>query len=298
MRRLWPSPIQCNWRIYGFDPATGKRRKGRKGADRVFPLPLRSIWRYTPGNMDSPVAKTIDIKTKAGAATCDFFTPAGARKYPAVILYMDAFGIRPALREMAGRLALQGYAVLLPNLFYRAGPAKPIEPAIAFKEGPERDRLMQMVRSVNNGMVMEDTVSFLEFLAAEPAVAGKKVGCVGYCMGGGFALSAAGTIPDRIAAAASLHGARLATDQPDSPHLLAPKMRAAIYVGIAGIDPHFTPEEKHRLESALQSAGVKHTIEVYPNVKHGFAVTDTVAYDRTASEHHWQQISKLFAASL
>jgi carboxymethylenebutenolidase len=126
----------------------------------------------------------------------------------------------------------------------------------------------------------------------------RKTGCVGYCMGGAFALSAAGTFPDRIAAAASLHGARLATDKPDSPHLLAPKMRASVYVGIAGIDPHFTPEEKQMLESALQSAGVEHTVEVYPGVKHGFAVDDTPAYDQAASELHWQRILNLFAANL
>jgi carboxymethylenebutenolidase len=145
---------------------------------------------------------------------------------------------------------------------------------------------------------MDDTASFLEFLAAELSVAKQKTGCVGYCMGGPFALSAAGTFPGRVAAAASLHGARLATDQPDSPHLLAPKMRGRIYVGIAGIDPHFTPEEKQRLESALQSAGVKHTVETYPEVKHGFAVNDTPAYDRAASERHWQQILTLFSGSL
>jgi len=153
------------------------------------------------------------------------------------------------------------------------------------------------VKSLNNDKVMEDTASFLEFLRLQPAIADQKVGCVGYCMGGAFALCAAGTFPDQIAAAASFHGARLATDQPNSPHLLASKMRAEIYVGIAGIDPHFTPEEKHRLESALQSAGVKHTVEVYPHVKHGFAVADTLAYDRAASERHWQEIIRLFGGA-
>ena len=132
---------------------------------------------------------------------------------------------------------------------------------------------MGLMRTLNQKAVMQDTASFLEFLEQQPSVAG-KVGCVGYCMGGGYALSAAGTFPNRIAAAASLHGAKLATDQPDSPHLLAPKLHGGVYVGIAGIDSHFTPEEKHRLESALQAASVKHTIEVYPNVKHGFAVND------------------------
>jgi carboxymethylenebutenolidase len=241
--------------------------------------------------------ENIEIKTKDGLAACHFFEAPTDGKRPAIIFYMDAFGIRPALFEMAERLASNGYHVLLPNLFYRLGPAKPFVPSDAFKEGPERDRLMQLFRSINNKLMAEDTAAFLEFLESRPKVTG-KVGCVGYCMGGAFALTAAGTFPERIGAAASLHGGRLATDQPDSPHLLAPKMRAAIYVGIAGIDPHFTTEEKQRLESALQSANVKHTVEVYPEVKHSFAVNDTPAFDRPAAERHWERILKLFRENL
>jgi carboxymethylenebutenolidase len=243
-------------------------------------------------------ANTIDFKTKDGLAPCHFFAPPQKGSRPAVIFYMDGIGIRPALCDMAGRLASNGYYVLLPNLYYRSGPIKPFDAATVFKGGAERDRLTPLFQSLNNKLLMEDTASFLDFLEAQPSVRGQKIGCLGYCMGGAFALSAAGAFPERIAAAASLHGARLATDQPDSPHLLAPKMRAAIYVGIAGIDPHFTPEEKQRLESALQSAGVEHQVEVYPEVKHGFAVNDTPVYDRPASERHWQQILKLFAENL
>ena len=157
---------------------------------------------------------------------------------------------------------------------------------------------MQLVRSLSIKSVTEDTASFLEFLKSEPTVDAQRIGCVGYCMGGAFALAAAGTFPDQIAAAASLHGARLATEQPDSPHLLAPKMRAKVYVGIAGIDPHFTAEDKQRLKSAFQSAGVKYKMEVYPEVKHGFAVNDTSAYDRAASERHWMEILQLYCATL
>jgi len=243
-------------------------------------------------------AKTIDIKTKDGLAPSHFFSPPQKGPRPAVIFFMDAIGIRPAMCDMAERLASNGYHVLLPNLYYRSSPIKPFTAATAFTQPSERDRLMPLVRSLNNKLEMQDTAAFLDFLQDQPDIATQKIGCVGYCMGGAFALSAAGTFPDQIAAAASLHGGRLATDQPDSPHLLAPKMRGEIYVGIAGIDPHFTPEEKQRLESALQSAGVQHTVEVYPDVKHGFAVTDTPAYDRPASERHWQRILKLFADNL
>lgn len=242
-------------------------------------------------------AKTMEVKTRDGVAPCHFFNTAETAKRPGVIFYMDAIGIRPALCDMAERLASNGYHVLLPDLYYRSGPVKPFVAESAFKEGPERERLMQMLRSINNKLVMEDTAAFLAFLESQPMVTG-KVGCVGYCLGGAFALSAAGTYPGQIGAAASLHGGRLATEQPDSPHLLAPKTRAAVYVGIAGIDPHFTPEEKQRLESALRSASVKHTVEIYQDVKHGFAVNDTPAYDRAASERHWQQLLKLFGQNL
>jgi len=240
----------------------------------------------------------IEIKTKDGVAPCHFFAPTQKVNRPAVIFYMDAIGIRPALCDMAERLASNGYYVLLPNLYYRSGPTAPFTAATAFKEGPERDRLAKLFQSLNHKLIMADTASLLDFLEHQPAIAGPKIGCVGYCMGGAFALSAAGVFPGRIAAAASLHGARLATDRPDSPHLLAAKMRASIYVGIAGIDPHFTPEEKQRLETTLQSAGVKHTVEVYPGVKHGFAVNDTLAYDHTASEVHWEKILRLFGENL
>jgi carboxymethylenebutenolidase len=241
--------------------------------------------------------QTLDIKTKDGIAPCHFFSPPQKGNRP-VIFYMDAIGLRPALCEMAERLASNGYYVLLPNLYYRSGPLPTFTAASVFKEGPEREKIMQLLRSLNNKLVMEDTASFLEFLGQQPSIAGQKIGCVGYCMGGGFALSAAGTFPGRIAAAASFHGARLATAQPDSPHLLAPNMRGTVYVGIAGIDPHFTPEEKQKLESAFQSAKVKYAMEVYEGVKHGFAVNDTVVYDRAAAERHWQQLLALFAANL
>ena len=242
-------------------------------------------------------AKIIEIETQDGIAPCHFFEPPQKGSRPAVIFFMDAFGIRPALCEMAERLASNGYHVLLPNLYYSAGPIKPFQ-ATAFEDETERDRLMELVRSIDTELVMEDTARFLDFLELQPSIAGQKIGCVGYCMGGRFALSAAGTFPERIAAAASLHGSRLATDQPDSPHLLAPRMRAGIYVGIAGLDPHFPPEEKRRLESALQSAGVEHAVEVYPGVQHGFAVNDTPAYDHPASERHWQRILRQFTGNL
>ena len=240
----------------------------------------------------------VDIGTKDGTVKCQLFSLSDADRAPAVILYMDAFGIRPALEQMAQRIAAAGYYVLLPDLYYRHGSLPPFDPKVVFDEPSEREKLMGLVRSLKNEMVMDDTRSCLSFLGSNIQTDGQPVACVGYCMGGPFALSAAGTFPKSIRAAASIHGGRLATDQPDSPHLLAKKMKAGVYVGVAGIDPHFTAEERERLESALKSAHVKHTVEVYPDVKHGFAVSDTAVYDRAASERHFQRILDLFAKNL
>jgi len=241
-------------------------------------------------------AQTVEIKASAGAIPCHFFPQ--TRPRPAVIVYMDAFGIRPTLLQMAERLASNGYTVLLPDLYYRAAPQLPFNPATAFQDPAEKERLTAARQDVNNASVMRDSAAFLDFLSAHADSKNKNVGTVGYCMGGAFALSAAGTFPDKITAAACFHGARLATDQPDSPHLLAPRMKAHIYVGIAGLDAHFTPEEQSRLESALVSAHVPHTIEVYSEAQHGFAIADHPVYKREAAEHHWQQLLKLFAENL
>jgi carboxymethylenebutenolidase len=240
----------------------------------------------------------VQIRTPDGVADAYVFHPGTGGPWPGVLFYMDALGIRPKLLEMGKRLASGGYFVLLSDLFYRSAPYQPIDPTQLGKDGPERARMMKMYSSINNDLVMRDTTEYLLFLGENDQVAGDKIGTIGYCMGGTFAVLAAGTFPDHILAAASFHGGRLATDSPDSPHLLAPKMRAKVYIGIAGIDPYFTPEEKQTLESALKSAGVRYTTDTYENVKHGFAVTDHPAYDKDASERHWVKLFELFGQTL
>ena len=235
----------------------------------------------------------VNIQTKAGVAPGHLFSPSPGA--PGIILYMDVFGVRPAMLAMSERLASQGYRVLLPDLFYRSGPREPFHSPDGFKDEKERNRFISLMRATSNAMVMEDTASYLDFLGAS---ASAKAGCVGYCMGGTYALAAAGTFPDRIAAAASIHGARLATDQPDSPHLLAPKMKGEIYVGVAAIDQGFGPQQQATLESALKAAKVRFSLDVYPNVKHGFAVDDNPVYDREAAELHWKRILDLFGRAL
>jgi len=240
----------------------------------------------------------VTIKTPDGNCDCYTYTAAGDAPAPAVILYMDGLGIRPELRAMAQRLASNGYFVLLPNLYYRAGDYPPFNMATMLTDEPERNRMMALVQSVNNAGTMRDTTAFLDFLSREPKVKGSKIGCVGYCMGGPLVLSAAGTFPDRVAAGASIHGANLANDRSDSPHLLAPKMRGKIYVGVAEIDPWLTPGEMDRLKAALEAAKTNFTMETYPKVQHGFAADGTPMYDRDAAERHWERILALFREAL
>jgi carboxymethylenebutenolidase len=233
---------------------------------------------------------------------CHTFTPEEATPertaWPPVILFMDAFGIRPQLAGMAQRLATTGYFVVVPNLYYRAGPFAPFDPKLVTVEGPERDRFKGMIQSITGTTVMRDTGAVLSMIDAQPSARPGGIGVVGYCMGGGFALSAAGTFPDRVVAAASFHGGSLATDKPDSAHRLANRMRAKVYVGVAEIDASFSPEQQARLEKALSEGGVDFSIEIYKGAKHGFAVTGHLVYDRDSSERHWQRLLHLFKETL
>jgi carboxymethylenebutenolidase len=240
----------------------------------------------------------INIKTTDG--TCDAFvySAPGDASAPAVIFYMDGLGIRRELRAMAERLASNGYFVMLPNMYYRAGEQPPFDAKTALSDPAQQKRLMSLVQSVTNAGTVKDTTAFLDFLGHDSRVKGTKVGCVGYCMGGPLALTAAGTFPERVAAAASIHGANVANDRPDSPHLLAPKIRGKVYVGVAEIDPWLQPGETERLKAALEAAGTNHTIEVYPGVQHGFAANGTPMYDREASERHWERLLALFRETL
>ena len=240
----------------------------------------------------------IDLKSEDGVLDLHVFTPeTGAGAWPAVLLYMDAFGVRPELAGMAQRLASNGYVVALPNLYYRT-PFTPFQPNVVASEGPERERFKGMIASINHAMVMRDTALVIAQLDRHPSVRPGALGALGYCMGGGYALSAAGTFPERVVVAASFHGGSLATDKPDSPHRLAPKMRARVYIGAAEIDASFPPEQQVRLGQALTDAQVTHNIEIYQRAKHGFAVTGHIVFDHDAAELHWRRLLDLLKETL
>jgi carboxymethylenebutenolidase len=212
-------------------------------------------------------------------------------------MFMDAGGVRPALIDMAQHLADLGYVSLLPEMYYRQGPYEPFRLETAFSDPAERSRLLAMASSVTKAMVASDTEAFLDFLLSRPEVAGTKVGTTGYCMGGGLSLISAGSHPDRIAAAASFHGGRLATDEPDSPHRIVGRITGRVYVAAAENDGSFPPEQAAILEKALTDAGVDHKLEVYPAL-HGFAVPDNPTYDASAASRHWDALAELFQATL
>jgi carboxymethylenebutenolidase len=212
-------------------------------------------------------------------------------------MYPDAGGVRPTFQDMADTLAGFGYAVLLPDVFYRHGDWKPFDMATAFTDDQERSRLMGMIGSITPDMMALDAGAFIEFLSRRPEVRGGGVGVCGYCMGGRMSLIVAGRRPDGVAAAGSIHGGNLATDDPNSPHLLADRMKATVYVGAAVNDHSFPPEQAERLDKALTAAGVTHTLEWY-HAAHGFAVPDNSPYDEEAAERHWLALQELFSSSL
>jgi len=244
------------------------------------------------------VQTRVELRTEDGTLDLHLFHPDGAGPWPAVIFYMDAFGIRRELCAMADRLASHGYVVALPNLYYRSGEYPPFDPQQVAAGGAERDRFKAMIASIGHEAVRRDTAAIMASLEANAAVRRGRMGVVGYCMGGGFALAAAGTFPEAVAVAASLHGGSLATEKLDSPHRLADRIRAKVYVGVAELDPSFADDQRQRLEQALQAAGVDYQLEVYPGARHGFAVTGHLVYDQAASERHWATLVQLFAHTL
>jgi len=228
------------------------------------------------------------VATPDGSCPVTLHTPHGTGPWPAVIMFPDAGGVRPTFSDMADTLAGFGYAVLLPDVYYRHGDWKPFDMKTVFNDPGQRARLMSMITSLTPDKVAADTGALLDFLEGRPEVRGGGVGVCGYCMGGRISLTVSGYHPDRIAAAGSIHGGGLATDQPDSPHLLADRIKATVYVGAAENDPSFTPQQAEMLDKALTAAGVAHTIEWY-QAGHGFAVPDNVPYDdRRPSGTGWR----------
>lgn len=240
----------------------------------------------------------LSIRTRDGDCPAHLFTPDGEGPWPAVIIYMDALGMRPAMLDVAKQLAEHGYLALLPDLFYRSGDYQIPTPREVFASGDLMRVISPFMAATGPKKAAEDTRYFLDYLDTRSDVKGNKVGTVGFCMGGGMALAAAGTWPDRVAAAASYHGGGIASEKADSPHLSAPQMKAEVYVAGADNDESYPLEMAERMEKALNDAGVKHRCEIYEGALHGWMMPDFPVYDKEAAERGWREMLALFDRNL
>ncbi len=239
----------------------------------------------------------VSIRIRDADCRAYVVSPDGIGRWPAAIFYGDAGGIRPAMLAMAERLAGAGYVVLLPDLFYRYGPYKPLVPKEVFR-GDVGAILGPLMATTGIDKACEDTAAFLAYLETREDIAGVKLGAVGFCMGGGMAIAAAATYPKRFAAVASFHGGNLATDAPTSPHLLAPELGAKVYIAGADNDESYPPSMAARLEDALTNAGVRYRAEVYPGAFHGWMVPDFPVYDPDSADRGWKAMLALFNETL
>jgi carboxymethylenebutenolidase len=247
---------------------------------------------------ETPVScEHVTLQAHDGTCNAYLLTPEGEGPWPGVIFYMDAFGIRPGMIQMATHVASQGFVVLLPDLFYRYGAYGPLDPKEVLK-GDFRAIVGPLMGSTDNHKAGEDTQGFIAYLDSCSDVSKSKFGTVGFCMGGAMALTAAAYFPERIAAAASFHGGRLATDEPTSPHLLLDKVKAEVYIAIADNDQSFPPEMAERFETALKAAGVHYKSELYEDKLHGWMKPDMPVYDEEAAERGWSKLFALYERTL
>lgn len=242
--------------------------------------------------------RDVTIKTADGTADAYFVAPA-IGKHPAVLIWPDIRGLRPAFRQMADRLAGEGYAVLCVNPFYRWEKSPVVTATSDFNDPPVRERLFGYLKQLTKTLVDTDASAHLAFLDAQPEVdTTRKIGTSGYCMGGAMTIFTAALKPDRVGAAASFHGGGVGTDKPDSPHLLIPGTNAGYLFAIAEDDDQKTPNEKTLLKAVLEPRKQWHEVEVYAGTMHGWCPPDGRVYNEAAAERAWARMLDLFKASL
>jgi len=240
----------------------------------------------------------VDIKTSAGTADAYFVHPAQGR-HPGVLIWPDIFGLRPAFKEMATRLAQSGYAVLVINPFYRTKRAPTSAEHADIDDPATRDALMALHATLTADTMQVDAKAFVAFLDRQAAVdTRRKLGTTGYCMGGPSVMVTAASVPERIGAGATFHGGGLATDKPDSPHLLIPQMKAQFLIAIAANDDAKDPKAKDTLRDAFAKAKLPAEIEVYAGTKHGWCPIDSHVYDHDQAEKAWGRMLALFDRAL
>jgi len=261
------------------------------GAGLAVALPRSASAAQTTGT-------DVDIKTPDGTADAYFVHPAKGQ-HPGVLIWPDIFGLRPAFKDMATRLAESGYSVLVINPFYRTKKAPTAPDHADFNDPATRQSLMTLMGSLSPDTALTDARAFIPFLDAQPAVDKKrKMGTTGYCMGGPFVMRTAAAFPDRIGAGATFHGGGLVTDQPNSPHLLIPQMKAHFLIAIAENDDAKQPEAKGVLRDSFAKANLPAEIEVYAGTQHGWCPTDSHVYNHDQAEKAWSRMLALFGSSL
>ncbi|MFC8507767.1 dienelactone hydrolase family protein [Streptomyces sp. NPDC057411] len=242
----------------------------------------------------------VQIPTPDGLADAFAAFPDGGGRHPAVLMYPDAFGLRPVLKDMARELAGHGYCVLVPNLYYRRAPA-PAFPAPEFIDEANRPaviaELMPLLKEQTTAeRVLRDAGAYLAFLGERPEVRAGAVAVTGYCIGSLLALRTAAAHPERVAAVAGFHPGFVVTDAPDSPHRLLPRLAAQVHLGIAEGD--MTPEIAEALDRSLGATGLRDACEVYPGTVHGFTMADTDAFSPTGAKLHWDRLLALLDRTL
>jgi carboxymethylenebutenolidase len=240
----------------------------------------------------------IDVATPDGVADCYLTRPDGDGQHPAVLFVIDAIGLRARIKEMADRIAAQGYVVLAPNIFYRAGRA-PIWPDVNLADPDARAEFMKtlgpIAAALTPAAMSSDGGAYLARLAE---LAEGRVAITGYCMGGRHGWQIAASHPDRVAALAGFHTGGMVTDGPDSPHLRAPEVKATVYWGFADSDQSMTPEQIATLNAAMDAAGISYTSEVYEGAMHGYTMADQGAYNEAAAERHFAALFELLGRTL
>ena len=242
--------------------------------------------------------REVEIGIQTADGTMDTFIchPEEGGPFPAVIMYMDAPGIREELRDMARRIGTVGYFVLLPNLYYRSGREGDygFDLSRIRSDDSERKKMFDLMRTLTNAGVIADTRPILDVVGSENQAAAGPLGCVGYCMSGQFVISVAAAYTDAFAAIASYYGVGIITDAEDSPHLMAGEITGEVYLAFASDDPHVPQSVVDALPKIMSAAGVMHRIEIYPDTEHGFAFPQRPAYNKDAAERHWERMFALF----
>ncbi|MFO1027094.1 MAG: dienelactone hydrolase family protein [Acetobacteraceae bacterium] len=249
---------------------------------------------------DRPVTETdVTIKMPDGECDAALFHPTGNGAWPAAIIITDALGLRPAFRDMGKRLAAEGYTVLVPNPFYRTRKAPVLPGPFDFANADDRAKLVPLMSPLTTDARARDAAAYVAWLDTQPQVNAKApVGISGYCMGGSYTMIAAASVPNRIGAAGSFHGANLVTDKPDSPHLLAPKIKAAYLFAIAANDDQRQPEAKDKLREAFAGASQPVKVEVYSTCQHGWCVSDGKVYNPAEADRAFGELVALYKKAL